>query len=364
MILGILSDTHDIGDNVIKHIIKEFLERNVQGIIHCGDIEPQHLLPELFGNLPVFCALNAEQLPKEPFKNPPQGWIFTTPENRVIDIEHVRCYVGHKFSFDLAAHPEADFKMKINLKRREHDGLRWIFAGHMHHQVFTQTQLVNFINPGAVQLSPDGYEFCIVDTSTNQVVFSRVPKTKFLESPFTVGIISDSLNISKLDANFWKKLAKEFRDRDVSQIIHCGNIALCDIGQKELEPFQVYYRLRQDQGRPKAPENWHLVPNDPPIVVINERQFYVHPNLARIVLEKSEAEMHRECLMISELHPEISFILYGNAKDAYLTEEMDGRTRIMNPGDVLSSRNFATVCFPKLEITIGNVPFDPLPIIE
>lgn len=368
MILGIISDTHDIDDNAIRHVVREFLQRGVEIIIHCGDIERQHLNPELFGNLPVVCALNAEQISKEPFKSPPPGWSFTFPgDTRVQDLgttERVRCYIGHRFSFDLSAEPEASFKAKLNILRRDHDGLRYAFAGHMHHQALAQTLLVTFINPGAVQLSPDGYEFAVVDTKKGQVIFSRIPKTKYSETPFTVGIISDSLNISKLDADFWKKLAKEFHERDVSWVIHCGNIADFDIGREELADFQVYFRLRPDQRRKDAPENWHLIPQAPPIVNINERKFYVHPSLARIILEKSEADMHRECLKISESNPELSFILYGSTNDTYLSEEMDGRTRIMNPGDALSSRNFATVCFPRCEITIGKVPLDPLPPIE
>ena len=78
MKIGILSDTHGIDDNVIKHIINELLiKHKVEMIFHCGDIERQHLIPKLFGDLPVWCAINQEQLDKEDtivFKNPPQGW--------------------------------------------------------------------------------------------------------------------------------------------------------------------------------------------------------------------------------------------------------------------------------------------------
>jgi predicted phosphodiesterase len=360
-----LSDTHGVPDNIIKYMVREAQHRGADVIIHCGDIEAQHLNAELFGNLPVVCALNKEQLDKEAFKialeNPPPGWRFTVPGNRVVDIEHVRCYVGHKFSFNMYAEAEDTFKTRLDILRRDSDGLRLVLAGHMHHQAFVQTLLVTFLNPGAIERSPDGYEFAIIDTITGQVVFSRIPKTKYLESPFTVGFISDSLDISKRDSDFWRKLALEFSQRDVSQVIHIGNIALSDIGREELANLQVWYRLRSDQINPKeVPENWHLIPRDPPIVIINERQFYVHPNLAKIILEKSEGEMHRECLKISELHPEISVILYGNTSDAYMAEEIDGRTTIMNPGHALF-RNFATACFPNREFTIGKVPLDPLP---
>lgn len=367
MKIGLISDTHDIDDIVIKHIIREFREvHEVECVFHMGDIERQHLNAELFGNFPVVCVLNAEQLEKDAFKIPPPGWQFTTPGDRIRDIGGVRFYIGHRFSSDMAKNPGASFKAKLNVLREQYDGLRFACAGHMHHQTTTQqtTPLVTFINPGAVQFSPDGYEFAVLDTKTNQIFFSRIPTTKYLESPFTVGIISDSLNISKLDADFWKKLAQELKDRDVSQVIHCGNIALPDIGREEFASFQVYYRLRNDQFPPRIlPPNWYLIPKDPPIVTINERQFYVHPSLARVILEKSEADMHRECLMISESYPEISFILYGNATDVYLSEELDGRTRIMNPGNALS-RSFATVCFPKCGITLAKVSHDPLPPIE
>ncbi|MCX6720185.1 MAG: metallophosphoesterase family protein [Candidatus Staskawiczbacteria bacterium] len=367
MIIGVLSDTHNIDDNVIKHVVDQLKRvHKATHIFHCGDIEHQHLSSELFGNLPVVCALNQEQLEKEPFdealRNPPPGWQFTIPGDRVRDIQGIRCYIGHKLSYNLAAQAEADFKARLDILRKDHDGLQFVCAGHMHHQVLAQTQLVTFINPGAIHTSPDGYEFAILNTDKGEVIFSRIPKTRPLESPFTIGIISDTLDIAKRDADFYKKLTKEFADRDVSEVIHCGNIATCDIGREELANFQVHYRLRPDQICPRnTPPNWHLIPKDPPIVEICERQFYVHPSLARVILDKSEAEMHRECLKISESHPEISFILFGNTNDAYFVEEMDGRTRIMNPGDALSSRNFATICFPRYIITIGRVPFDPLP---
>jgi predicted phosphodiesterase len=365
MIWGIFGDTHETDANVIKHVIRELIEvHHVEQFIHTGDIEEQHLDAKLFGGLPVVCAVNPWQT-EEVFKTPPPGWKFTFADDRVRDIGGVKCYVGHKFSFEMLATPEASFKAKLQVLRKDHDGLRYAFAGHMHHQALAQTQLVTFINPGAIQTSPHGYEFAVVDTKLGQVIFSRIPNTKYLEEPFTVGIVSDTLNISKLDTDFWKKLAHEFEARGVSEIIHCGNIAVPDIGRKELAGFKkVHYRLRIDQNPPKdQPANWEAIPEDPPIVTINERQFYVHPSLARTILMKSEADMHQECLMIEELHPEVCFILYGNTNDAYFSEEIDGRTIIMNPGDALSSRNFATVCFPRCEITISRVPLDPLPLI-
>ncbi|MDP2741248.1 MAG: metallophosphoesterase family protein [bacterium] len=362
MIIGVLSDTHSDRANALPHIIKEFKERNVDVIIHCGDIELQHVNPELFNGLEVTCALNQEQLIKFPTENPPPGWTFTRPGQRVLDIRGIRCYVGHKMSYDILIGSETDFEKKIELLRRDYDGLRWIFSGHTHHQIFFQTRLVNFVNPGAVENSFDGYEFTIIDTETNQIVFCRIPKTRPIEDSFSVGIISDSLNISRMDADFWGKLEKEFKERDVTHIIHCGNISLDDIGREELADFTVHYRLRPKQVPLSSPKNWHLVPKDEPTVEINDRQFYIHPNLARLLLEKSEVDMNKECLKILESYPEVTFILYGETNEGFLEE--GERARIINPGDIISSRSFAVICMPRIEITFGHVPVDPLPSLQ
>ena len=201
-----------------------------------------------------------------------------------------------------------------------------------------------------------------MDTDTGQIIFCRIPKTNPVENPFSIGVISDSLNISKLDIDFWRKLKKEFEDRGVTDIIHCGNIAADDIGREELKNFTVYYKIRQKQiyfG--KAPENWRLIPEEEPIVQINGRQFYIHSALARILLEESGADMHRECLKTLESYTEVSFILYGGTNNAFLQEGQ--RARIINPGDIVSSRSFAVIYLPKTEITFGYVPVDPLPLI-
>jgi len=363
MIIGALSDTHSDRANALPHIMKEFKERNVDVIIHCGDIELQHVIPEIFNGLEVTCALNQEQLVKFPIENPPLGWTFTAPNQRVLDIHGIRCYVGHKMSYDILASSETKFREKMEQLGKDFDGLRWIFAGHTHHQIFFQTHLINFINPGAVEDSFDGYEFTIIDTENNQIIFCRIPKTKPIENSFSVGIVSDSLDISKMDIDFWKKLKKEFQERDVTHIIHCGNISLDDIGQEELAEFTIHYRLRPNQIPRSSPENWKLVPKNEPIVEINGRQFYIHPNLARTLLEESEVDMDKECLKILESYPEVSFVLYGGTNEAFLEEGR--KARIINPGGIRSSnRSFAVICMPRIEITFGHVPVDPLPSLQ
>ncbi|MFA5877966.1 MAG: metallophosphoesterase family protein [Candidatus Staskawiczbacteria bacterium] len=362
MIIGLISDTHEDNAGALPHIIKELRERGVELIIHCGDIEPKHLSSEVFLDIPVVCALNAEQVEKPAFRTPPRNWELTKPGERVVDIGDIRCYVGHKMSFDFLTGSELEFSKKLNEIRRDHDGLRWVFAGHTHHQILFQTQLVTFINPGAISDSYDGYEFAVIDTKNDEIVFGRIPKTKPLTKPFSVGVISDSLKISQLDIDFWQKLAEEFHRRDVSRIIHCGNIAEEDIGRPELNDFEVFYNLRDSQtNSANVPDNWHLIDPESPLVDINGYQFFIQLGLARKLLDESEVGMHKYILSLKERFPFVSFILFGCSRDTFM-EEQD--VRIINPGDVARSRNFAVICLPRAEITFGHVPIDPLPNIE
>lgn len=312
MIIGTISDTHGEDDNVVRHVVAEFVRRDVELIVHCGDIERKHLNPELFWNLPVICALNEEQIDKPEFKSPPPDWIFTAPKDRVRDIgagnSRTRIRVGHKRSYDFLSGTQSSLAKTLEEARRDYDGLRWYFAGHTHHQVFAQTRLTNFVNPGAIFSSFDGYEFAVIDTANSQAVFSRIPKTKALIPTFSIGVVSDSLSISKMDADFWKKLAEEFRSRDVGHIIHCGNIATYDVGTAEFDGFEVYYILRPDQRRVQSPRNWHIIPPDEPVVEINGYRFYVQLDLGASLLEQSELDMHRLCLHLRRDFPEIQYL--------------------------------------------------------
>ena len=256
MIAGILSDTHDVEDSAIDGVMEEFEKRGVEHIVHCGDLESPHMVPKLFRGYPVTYALNAEQMEKPAFQNPPPGWRPTVPGQRIIDIKHVRCYVGHKRSFDFLNGTEGNLMNFLEELRNKNDGLRWVFSGHTHHQFFVQTDLVDFVNPGALQDSlDDNYEFAIVDTQKYEVIFSRIQKIAPPIKTFSVGIISDSDRISDFDPTIWGKLATEFKKRDARTIIHCGNISLKDIGRPELENFTVYYNLRPDQFYVKEPPN-------------------------------------------------------------------------------------------------------------
>lgn len=358
MIIGAVSDTHNIDDKILKAVIAELAKRGAEYFIHCGDIEPQHVDADLFLNKPVVCALNAEQVEKPAFKNPPPGWIFTTPDQRVIDINHIRTYVGHKRSFDFLLGSERRLLNFMETIRNEHDGLRCVFSGHTHHQIGLQTPHVDFFNPGAVYNSFDGYEFAVIDTSIRQVVFSRLMKTPPVMPTFSIGIISDSLRISQFDPKFWEMLTKELSSRDAGTVIHCGNIATEDIGRPELANFCVYCNLRPGQiNKAKSmPPNWHLIDPAYPVVEINGYRFYVQLDLGMDLLEESEVGMHKICLNLRRQFNELDFVLCGFTRH-FLFEEGE-QICIVNPGDVVQDRNFAVICMPRKEVTFGHVPRD------
>ena len=115
MIWGVIADTHEDKMNALSHIMAEFKKRRVEAIIHAGDIEPKHLKPELFNNLPVICALVESQIGKPEFAKSPKGWIFTKPGERVFNFCNVRIYVGHKRAFEFLAGSEADLTNTLNI---------------------------------------------------------------------------------------------------------------------------------------------------------------------------------------------------------------------------------------------------------
>jgi len=362
MIWGVISDTHEDKMNAIPHIMAEFRKRGVQAIIHAGDIEPKHIRPELFDNLPVICALVESQVDKPEFTKPPKGWIYTKPGKRVVNFCNIVIYVGHKRSFEFLAGSEADLIKTMNLIRRDHDFVRWLFSGHTHHQVYEQSHLINFVNPGAVESSFEGYEFTIINTDTEEIVFSRIPKTKPLKEPLKVGIISDSLNISDLDGSFWKSMAAEFKKHNIRHIIHCGNLVERDIGIEEFKDFEVHYNLRPDQKNPSAPANWHLIADSWPVVEINGYRFYVQLDLGAELLEQSEYDMHMLCLTLRRKYPGISFVLCGFTNEAFYEE--GEQVRIINPGDIVKDRSYAVISLPVAEITFSRVPIEPLPPVN
>ncbi|MFZ2038726.1 MAG: metallophosphoesterase family protein [Minisyncoccia bacterium] len=367
-----------IKKNAIPHIIKEFKKREVEMIVHCGDIESKHVSSELFGDLPVVCALVDGQNLSDPAFNDgcPVKWKFTFPEKRVHTLsDGTVVYIGHKKHLEFLKATEEKFNEILTDLRHKFDGLRMVFGGHLHFQTYKQGHLVSFINPGAVQDALGwGYEFAVIDTAIEQVVFSRVLPMPDDRPTFSVGVISDSLDVSHQDKNFWLKLAQEFDKRGVQHIIHCGNLSLEDIGRKELSHFStVYYAIRADQkadhdklSKSSAiPGNWKVIAekdlDEGATVVINNYRFFVQLDLGLKFMTVSEVGMDTMAMQIRRKHPETQFVLCGFTREALLVEGQLVTT--INPGDANTDRCFAVICLPRKEITFGHVPYDPLPVL-
>ena len=374
MIIGVISDTHKDKKGAIPHIMEQFLKREVEMIIHCGDIVPKHISAELFGSLPVICALVDDQKNDPIFEEKrPQKWRFTREGERVIRLlDGAMVYVGHKMHVEFLRTSEEKFNQLLDDLRQKFDGLRMVFGGHLHFQTFKQGNLVSFINPGAVEGALGwGYEYAIIDTNTEQVCFSRILPTPDDRSTFSIGVISDSADISHRDSTFWSRLAKELQGRGVSIIIHCGNLALSDIGREELNNFVIRYAIRDDQRyehgkKQKAgniPGNWQVISeehaDEGAVVDINGYRFYVQLDLGLKFMAESEIGMNTKAMEIRRKYPETEFVLCGFTREALLVEGQ--QVTIINPGDVNTDRSFVVICLPRREVTFGHVPYDALP---
>jgi putative phosphoesterase len=371
MKFGIMSDTHKDKDGATKHIVAEFKRRGVEAIVHCGDIEPEHVNREYYDDFPMTCALTDEQVDcyKDNENGCPMprlsGWKFTYPGKRIVELDGRNVYAGHKRSFDFLLKSEHELREMLNRIRNEYNNVRWMFSGHTHHQAM-MGNLITFINPGAVELAvgvAGGYEFAILDTETEEIIFSRIQNPPPIKKLLNVGVISDSLDVSGMNPEFWKKLAQRFREEEVTDIIHCGNIYVSDIGLEELSGFNVYYNLRDDQTNSSDGfENWSLVDKDNPIVEIDGYKFCVQLSMGPELVNESEFQMNDTSMKILGKFPEAKFLLCGSTRTP-LFEEGEGIV-FLNPGDVISNRRFAIIKLPRFEITFGRIHPEPLPALD
>jgi predicted phosphodiesterase len=130
MRIGVLSDTHSNKKGALEHIVKEFKKRGVELIIHCGDLIPEHISGELFGGLPVICALVDDQETNSIFdQNKPENWQFTRSGGRITKLpDKTIVYVGHKRHMDFLKATEEKFNELLSDMRGLFDGLRFVFG--------------------------------------------------------------------------------------------------------------------------------------------------------------------------------------------------------------------------------------------
>ncbi len=378
MLLGVMGDTHDVETEIVRKVVNDLKKRGAEIIIHTGDIEPQHLDSDLFCGLPVVCVLTEMQQFDHDFTFPPSGWTYTRPgdsvinrgdraqeiledrivsklaiANRIVNLGPVVIYAGHKRSIDTLMN-SAKFIEFIALLNEVYDGVRFVFTGHTHHQFLIQTKNCFWINPGAVVPSFFDHEYALVDTITNEVVFTRLSPTISNAVPQTIGIISDTGNITERDSQFWKQLAVEFYARDVSIVIIDGGLKSIDIGRPELSDFKVFYNLLSSEiDNPSKPDNWNLIPSYNPVLEICGHQFLIQHKLGTDLVGKTEVDMVKCIYAETKKYQHIDIVVCGGIHDALFDEQQE--VMIINPGDARNHRKFVTVCFPRCEVTYSSV---------
>lgn len=381
--IGFFSDVHDDRAKALPHIVADLIGvRKVDALVCNGDMKRCHMSGKLFGGLPMFCALVdvIESERDEIIRATPKNWVFTKSGARVINIGNLIAYVGHRFSLNFSRDTEDNFNTALAELRRINDGLRLVSCGHTHRQTYLAGQLVTYMNPGAVEDNIGwGYEYAIVDVEKQEYTFTRILPTPDDRPTFCVAIISDTLDISHRDATYWKSLELELKKRNVSEIIICGNIDLADIGRPELESFTVHFGIHADQEykyrtlykeKGKIPANWHVLCDDQvkldkaegDFIDINGFGFFIKFDLGLEYLEISEKDMNIRGMKIKKNHPGTNFIIGGSTRQAMYVEGQ--QASILNPGNVNTDRTFITLELPGHEITIGHIPYPPLPPIN
>lgn len=395
MFIGCIGDTHDVEERIIKDIVcNELLPRGVEVAIHTGDIEIQHVSAELFSNLPMTCVLTKQQSFDPDFSYAPKNWRFVRPaywkdkpefigkftdelanacvkelitfneQQRIfcrlvpikVDNEMVMAYCGHERSFDIFKNSQRvqEFFTEIN---QVYDGVRLAVSGHMHRQFIWRHGNLLWVNPGSIIESMNRTrEFAVVNTANWEVVCGRLTNAEAKIEPVTIGIISDTGNIDELDRSFWQRLKVEFDNRGVSYVICCGDFRPSDVGRLELANCQVYYYLLPEFASfpDPGPANWHRISYDNPVIDICGHQFYIQHEIGPEQANFSDIERHCAFDEIRKRYKHLDFIVTGLVSDT-IVQEAD-KYFFINPGDAKDHRNFATLCLPRSELTVGTVP--------
>ena len=390
MKIGIISDSHEDRQKMLPEVINKLITKEkVEIFFHAGDIFAEHLDAKLFQGLPVVCALTnddyerhqiGENHDKKNLAAPSDKWTFTHPymegdrtefSGRIVDMDvsvgvKFRIYLGHKRWDDYSYGPESELIKTIDIIRRQHDSIRYFIAGHHHRQLFIKFSLITCINPGAIQDSAGvfgGYEYAVIDTETDTVIFDRIQARTSEKNTLKLGIISDTLEISEHNKDYWKNLGEIFKSHEITDIIHCGNIAPRDIGHTALKKFQIYCNpnLGIDNERKSIPKNWHLQEDkgfgqDNIPVEIKDYSFLIRLKLGAQMWDQSGFAMHRETLGVKTDHPNTRIVLCGSSRQTIYIE--DEEMAFINPGCALLDQSFSIIELPRGRLTFGKIPIN------
>jgi predicted phosphodiesterase len=387
--MGNISDSHEDLYNMLALVINMLVDKEkVDFITHHGDIFVEHINAPLFRHKPVALALTEDNYERREIGHvdekkihaPADNWTFTHPsratdpdefKSRIIDLSEIakvkfRIYLGHKRLDDYFRGAESEFIKTLELIRRIYDSLRYFFAGHSHRQLLIKTLMIICLNPGAIQNSAGifgGAEYSVIDTESGLIVFDRIPLRPSQKHKLNVGIISDTLDITKHDPSYWKNIRNVFKKYKVTDIIHCGNLDPDDIGRREFESFQVYYNPNRGISSGKDPENWHVLReteygNDTIPLTIGDYSFLIRLKLGAQMWDQSEFDMHRVTLQVKTEFPDTRIVLCGSTRQTFYDE--GEQMAIINPGCTFPDQSYAIVELPRGRLTFGQIPLPTL----
>ena len=164
MLIGILSDTHS-NYAIVKRVRRVLDERQVNEILHCGDIEDAETVHMLDGLSAQFvlgnCDLDTPEL-RQSIKD-----IGAVLHDGFGHIEPDGCHVAW-----IHGHEQGRFRDLVDAQHFE-----FVFYGHTHRQEQHRIGKTEVINPGALYQARDK-SFAILDTQSRQVEIVVVEQHK------------------------------------------------------------------------------------------------------------------------------------------------------------------------------------------
>ena len=125
----IVSDTHRNEDNLIEVLEKE---KNLDLLIHCGDVEgAEHEIEHYAGCDTVFVSGNND-------------FFSSLPREAELQIEGYKVWVTHGHNYYVNTNPEY---IKKEARSR---GMDMVFYGHTHRPIIDKTEGLIAINPGSL----------------------------------------------------------------------------------------------------------------------------------------------------------------------------------------------------------------------
>lgn len=158
--IGIISDTHE-NENAIKKAVKIFKSRNVEFVVHCGDIISPQML-DYFKELKMKVVFGNNDGEKAGLNKMASeyGWEEIT-EEKEFEYKGRRFYVYHGTNKE---------KLDAAIKSNKYD---YVFTGHTHIKRDDKFGKTRVINPGALfRIYP--YTIALLDAENDKLEFMKI----------------------------------------------------------------------------------------------------------------------------------------------------------------------------------------------